>query len=173
MGMRFRRGRRRSRDRRLRIIKLLGLLAALSAALTFAIHRALQPGPWQRVFATREGLEGHRLACGEIIRAGAMFVALPHPAALRRNVEVRYAGRAIVVPVLDIGPWNIADAYWERSARPAAEQGRGAYRKPVNPAGIDLSDSTFATLGLKSNDYVEWRFVHQGYVPLPRLFIDP
>ena len=164
--MRFRRRRRRGRARPLQIA---GLVTALALAIGWAAHQALKPGPWQHVFATREGLEGRRLACGEIIRPGALFVALPHPGALRRSVEIRYGARALVVPVLDVGPWNIADAYWERSDRPAAERGRGAFRTPANPAGIDLSDATFAALGLRDNDYVEWRFVHQGYIPLPRL----
>jgi hypothetical protein len=74
-----------------------------------------------------------------------------------------------VVPVLDVGPWNTDDDYWSSGQRPAAERGRGTYRTPVNRAGIDLSDATFALLGLRGNDYVEWRFVHRGYIPLPRL----
>jgi len=125
--------------------------------------------PDQHVFATREGLVGGRMASGEIIQPGALFVALPHRSALRRDVEIRYQGRGVVVPVLDVGPWNTDDAYWSDGQRPAAERGRGTFRKPANPAGIDLSDATFASLGLRNNDYVEWRFVHRGYVPLPRL----
>src|SRR6185436_11655962 len=165
--MRFSRGgRRRLRIRR---VPLVVLVAILTALLIWTIHEGRKPGPWQRVFATREGLTGGRLATGGIIRAGDQFVALPHPSALRRDVEVRYQGRALVVPVLDVGPWNIDDAYWENSQRPAAERGRGSYRTPVNRAGIDLSDATFAELGLRNNDFVEWRFVHRGYIPFPRL----
>ena len=84
-------------------------------------------------------------------------------------MELRYRERSAVVPVLDVGPWNTDDAYWSNGARPAAERGRGAFRRPANPAGIDLSDATFAALGLRSNDFLEWRFVHRGYIPLPRL----
>ena len=148
----------------------LGVLAAVLAVLViWSVHEARQPGPWQRVFATREGLTGGRLATGGIIRPGDRFVALPHPSALRRDVEIRYQGRALVVPVLDVGPWNTDDDYWSSGQRPAAERGRGTFRTPVNRAGIDLSDATFATLGLRDNDWVEWRFVHRGYIPLPRL----
>jgi len=68
-----------------------------------------------------------------------------------------------------VGPWNTDDDYWSSGQRPAAERGRGTYRTPVNRAGIDLSDATFATLGMRDNDVVEWRFVHRGYIPLPRL----
>ncbi len=161
-------GRRRWRLRR---VPLAALAAILAALLVWTVRQALEPGPWQRVFATREGLTGGRLATGGIIRAGDRFVALPHPSALRRDVEVRYGGRALVVPVLDVGPWNTDDDYWSTGQRPAAERGRGTFRTPVNRAGIDLSDATFATLGLRDNDTVEWRFVHRGYVPLPRLAI--
>ena len=96
-------------------------------------------------------------------------MALPHRAALGKHVEVRYRQRAIVVPVLDVGPWNIDDAYWTTSARPAAERNQGYYRAPSNRAGIDLSDAVFAALGLRDNDWVEWRFVHKGYLVLPWL----
>jgi hypothetical protein len=160
---------RGGRSRRQLRVKLAAMLLALGAIGAFTVREALKPGPWQRVFATREGLVGRRLATGAIIQAGDLFVALPHRSALRRDVELRYRGRNLVVPVLDVGPWNTNDPYWQTGSRPAAEQGRGAHRKPVNPAGIDLSDETFARLGLRDNDWVEWRFVHRGYVPLPRL----
>ena len=100
-------------------------------------------------------------------------MALPHRSALRRDVELRYGGRALVVPVLDVGPWNTDDDYWSNGQRPAAERGRGTFRTPANRAGIDLSDATFALLGLRDNDWVEWRFVHRGYVPLPRVGVGP
>ena len=170
-GMRLRR-RGRSRApwwRGLRSLRLPLLTAVLVVVVVWAVREARKPGPWQRVYATREGLVGGRMASGEIIRPGALFVALPHRSALRRDVEIRYQGRDLVVPVLDVGPWNTDDAYWSDGQRPAAERGRGTFRKPVNPAGIDLSDATFASLGLRNNDYVEWRFVHRGYIPLPRL----
>lgn len=153
----------------MRRLRLAGLALVLAAVVTVAVREALRPGPWQRVFATREGLEGRRLACGQIVQPGAMFVALPHRSALRRDVELRYRDRIAIVPVLDVGPWNVDDAYWETGQRPAAERGRGAYRTPVNRAGIDLSDGVFFALGLRDNDYLEWRFVHRGYIPLPRL----
>ena len=148
-------------------------IAALGAAVialgAWTVHSARQPGTWQRVLATREGDIGHMTSSRTVIRADSMFVALPHPRALGRMVEVRYRDRAVVVPVLDVGPWNVDDAYWERDERPASERGRGAYRTPVNRAGIDLSDAVFALLGLPDNDVVDWRFVHRGHVVLPRL----
>jgi hypothetical protein len=164
--MSFGRGGRGWRSRRVPLAVLAAILAAL---VVWTVREASKPGPWQRVFATREGLVGRRLATGGIIRPDDRFVALPHRSALRRDVELRYGTRVLVVPVLDVGPWNIDDDYWSTGARPAAERGRGKYRTPVNPAGIDLSDATFALLGMRGNDTVEWRFVHRGYIPLPRL----
>jgi hypothetical protein len=148
----------------------LAILAAVVAVLIgWTIHNARLPGPWQRVLATREGMIGALTATQMVIRADSRFVALPHPDALHRTVEVRYGARAVVVPVLDVGPWNIDDDYWEHDARPASERGRGVSRRPVNTAGIDLSDAVFAELGLPDNAIVEWRFVHRGYVVLPHL----
>jgi len=148
----------------------LAVLAVILAGLViWTVHEGRKPGPWQLVFATREGLVGGRLATGGIIGAGDRFVALPHRSALRRDVEIRFGDRALVVPVLDVGPWNTDDDYWSTGQRPAAERGRGTFRTPANRAGIDLSDATFALLGLRDNDWVEWRFVHRGYVPLPCL----
>jgi hypothetical protein len=166
--MTARRGRRLRHPARRRAWVAL-LAAAVIALGAWTVHSARQPGTWQRVLATREGDIGLMTSSRTVIRADSMFVALPHPRALGRSVEVRYRDRAVVVPVLDVGPWNVDDAYWERDARPASERGRGAYRTPVNTAGIDLSDAVFAALGLPDNDVVDWRFVHRGYVVLPRL----
>ncbi len=145
----------------------LGLVAIATVAWT--IHAAREPSEWQHVYATREGEIGKKTSTGLTITPSSMFVALPHRMALGKEVEVRCGARAIVVPVLDVGPWNIDDAYWTDSRRPAAEQGRGYYRTPVNRAGIDLSDPVFAALGLRDNGFVEWRFVHKGYLILPWL----
>jgi len=165
---RARRGSRGSRRFRKRAA-LVALAVAVIAVGVWTVQNARQPGSWQRVLATREGDIGALTSSRTVIKPESMFVALPHRSALGRMVEVRYRDRAIVVPVLDVGPWNIDDAYWERDERPASERGRGYYRRPVNTAGIDLSDAVFAALGLPDNDVVEWRFVHRGYVVLPRL----
>lgn len=161
-----RRGGRRPRHTGVALAALVALLAVVAV---WAVREARRPGPWQRVYATREGLVGRRTASGHIIAADSLFVALPHRSALGRLVEIRYRGRSVIVPVLDVGPWNIDDEYWTSGRRPASERGKGTYRKPTNQAGIDLSDAVFARLGLEDNDHVEWRFVHRGYVILPGL----
>jgi hypothetical protein len=156
-----------SRRRRKRTLMLfaMGLVVVAMVAIRFA----MAPSPWQRVYATREGLIGKRTATGHLIGAESLFVALPHPGALGKHVEIRHGTRAIVAPVLDVGPWNTDDDYWMSGRRPAAERGQGRYRTPTNPAGIDLADAVFQALGLRDNDWVEWRFVHRGYHVLPWL----
>lgn len=146
------------------------VLAALAAgSVAVAVRAALEPGPWQRVLATREGEVGKKTSTGLVIQPESLFVALPHPMALHKHVEIRYGARTVVAQVLDVGPWNTDDAYWKTSARPASERAHGKYRVPSNHAGIDLSDAVFAALGLPDNDVVDWRFVHKGYLVLPWL----
>ena len=146
------------------------MLGSIVATLfVWHIVRSRQPSAWQHVLATREGDIGHLTSTQMRIRPESRFVALPDPSALGRLVEVRYRERTVVVLVLDVGPWNIDDPYWDRDDRPASERGKGAHRKPSNRAGIDLSDPVFAELGMRDNDEVDWRFVREGYMPLPTL----
>ena len=99
------------------------------------VHEAREPGAWQRVFATREGLTGGPLATGGVIRPGDQFVALPHPSALRRDVEIRYGARAMVVPVLDVGPWNADDPYWSNGQAPGGRAWTRHLSHPRQPGG--------------------------------------
>lgn len=148
----------------------LSALALLAAGFViWRIDDARRPGSWQRVMATREGQIGDITATTMRIRGDSRFVALPDPSALNRTVEIRYGDRVVVTKVLDVGPWNVDDSYWRHDERPASERGKGAFRTPVNTAGIDLSDPIFAELGMKDNDVVEWRFVHRDFTLLPRL----
>lgn len=150
-------------------VKLALLTIVAGGFLAWRLWDSQQPGAWQHVFATREGDIGHVTSTLMRIKPDSRFVALPHPKALGKLVEVRHGDRVVIAEVLDVGPWNVDDAYWEKGRRPASETGRGAYRTPSNTAGIDLSDPVFAELGLHDNDYVEWRFVKRGFTVLPRL----
>ena len=148
------------------------MVSALSviALLVWTVYRARQPGPWQRVLATREGMIGGMTSSRTIIRPDSRFVALPHPRALGRMVEVRYRDRAIVVPVLDVGSWNV-DYGDPGSATPARRPSAGAAptARQSTPRGSIYPTPVFAELGLPDNDVVEWRFVRRGYTVLPRL----
>ena len=118
-----------------------------------------------RLYATREGLVGHKTADGH----GDY------------SVRVCANHRCEWAPVWDVGPWNTTDDHWsvpgkrqrwrnlpqgmpeaQAAYRKGYNKGKDQYgRKVSNPAGIDLADGTFADgLRLKGNALVsvtyEW-----------------
>jgi len=173
------------------------LLAAASLALFCAIATPAAPArakqqpsaPTFKVFATREGLVGHRTANGHRIRARDRFVALPSWSVLASNggsefqVRVTYRGRSAVLPVWDVGPWNTHDDYWSAkrryadlpAGRPMAHaayhdgynRGRDEFGRRVRmPNGIDIADGAFwDDLGMKQSDWVEVTFLWMGGDP--------
>jgi hypothetical protein len=128
-----------------------------------------------RLWATREGLVGKTTASGHVIEANDHFVALPSKKALNRSVIVAYKGKSVTAPVLDVGPWNRDEAWWESgSARgqfadlprfvpevwAAYEQGYNNGRDAIGryvtfPAMIDLGDGVYADLGMPAADWVD------------------
>ncbi|MDQ3810674.1 MAG: hypothetical protein M3336_10330 [Chloroflexota bacterium] len=131
--------------------------------------------PTVRLYATREGLVGRTTASGHLIVANDHFVALPSRKALGKTVVVSYKGKSASAPVLDVGPWNREDAWWE--VGPARGQftdlprfvpevwaayehgynnGRDATGRFVTfPAMIDLADGLYAELGMQQADWVD------------------
>src|SRR5579871_1867492 len=69
-----------------------------------------------RLWATREGLIGRTTASGHVITENDHFVALPSKKALNHDVSVTYRGKSVLAPVLDVGPWNRDEAWWESGA---------------------------------------------------------
>jgi len=128
-----------------------------------------------RLWATREGLVGRTTASGHVITPNDHFVALPSRKAINKQVIVSYKGKSVTAPVLDIGPWNKDEAWWE----PAANRGQfadlprfvpevwAAYDQGYNhgrdatgryvtfPAMIDLGDGVYADLGMPKADWVD------------------
>jgi hypothetical protein len=143
-------------------------------------------GPTYSVFATREGLVGHRTANGHRIRARDRFVALPHWGVLSSKdgnefqVRVTYRGRSVVLPVWDVGPWNTHDDYWSPKRRyddlPVGQpMAHAAYNQRYNggrdefgrrvrhPNGIDIADGAFwDDLGMTKSDVVQVTFLWLG-----------
>lgn len=133
---------------------------------------AAPAGP--RVFhvkASAEGLIGARTASGKRIKTYTEAVALPHPKVLGRQTLVTFptTGRSVSCPVLDVGPWNTSDAYWERAdGKPQAQSGRDRSGRRTNRAGIDLFNGTwYKLLGLRTYNrslienttgMVDWNF---------------
>jgi hypothetical protein len=131
-----------------------------------------------RVYATREGLVGGTTSSGHVITANDHFVALPSTKALKKNVKISYKGKSAVAPVLDIGPWNNDDDYWNPSDSRVYKglprgmpQAQAAYDSNHNggksgmglnvtvPCGIDIGDGTFADLGMSNSDWVDITFL--------------
>jgi hypothetical protein len=128
-----------------------------------------------RLWATREGLVGKTTASGHVITDNDHFVALPSRKALNRSVIVSYHGKSSTATVLDIGPWNRDEAWWDAgSARgqfadlprfmpevwAAFENGYNGGRDATGrfvtfPSMIDLGDGVYADLGMQQSDWVE------------------
>jgi len=131
-----------------------------------------------RVYATREGLVGGRTSSGHTITPNDHFVALPSTKALNKSVKITYKGKSATAPVLDIGPWNNNDDYWNPSdvrtykgiprgvpqAKAAYDSGNNGGKSGTGltvtaPGGIDIGDGTYADLGLGNPDYVDVTFL--------------
>jgi hypothetical protein len=156
------------------VVAVLCLAQATQAAAQEAELVAASPVT-VRLWATREGLVGKTTASGHVIEANDHFVALPSRKALNKSVIVAYHGKNVTATVLDIGPWNKDEAWWESgSARgqfadlprfvpevwAAFEQGYNNGRDAVGrfvtfPAMIDLGDGVYADLGLQQSDWVD------------------
>ncbi len=128
-------------------------------------------GGWHtNIVTTRFGCstDAGVMASGVSTNAVALYAALPTRKALHKKIEVRVSsGKTIVIPVLDVGPWNTKDAAYvfsEGRLRPAAESGVGssgdvnAGRK-TNRAGLDISCQAANALGIGGKGMADWRFV--------------
>ena len=165
------------------VLTRLALSASAAATANAVTPGAAQPAAAEsyHVFATDENLVGGTTKNGHVIVANDNFVALPSASALSPLNSNEYSvqvcgptGRCVTAPVWDTGPWNLHDNYWdpasqraeytdltqgEPEAQAAYENGYNGGRddqggEPVNPAGIDLADGTFANAGLTDNGWV-------------------
>ncbi|MEJ2868471.1 hypothetical protein WCD74_11900 [Actinomycetospora sp. OC33-EN08] len=155
-----------------------------------SVSREVAPPASYRVFATREGLVGGTTANGHVITEDDLFVALPSRRALAAEDSGDYtvrvcgpSGRCAIVPVWDVGPWNVGDDYWNAAppreqwgdlpqGRPQAQAAHddgyhdgedGFGREVGNPAGIDLADGVFAAVGLEDNGWVTVDYLWTGH----------
>lgn len=67
--------------------------------------------------------------------------------------------RSVECTIVDVGPWNIHDPYWETNGRPQAEGGTDMSGRKTNLAGIDLTPAAAAALGIAGKGKVDWEFV--------------
>lgn len=180
-----------------RILRLLLVMLALLvsggslAQVGAAPHAPQAVAPTYTIFATREGLVGRETANGHIIQPSDRFVALPSPSVLcsyqghEYQVRITYKGRSVVVPVWDVGPWNIEDDYWSANRKYSdlpigVPMAQAAYLEGYNggkdefgrrialPNGIDIADGTFLEdLDMNKDDWVQVSFLWLGSDPGP------
>ncbi len=192
--MRIARMRRESGTRIVRLM-LVTLAAVASSVPSFMVH-AVTAAPAHpssasptivaesasnvtfRVYATREGLVGGTTSSGHVITVNDHFVALPSFKALNKSVRISYKGKTATAPVLDVGPWNNDDDYWNPSdvrvykgiprgvpqAKVAFDSGHNNGKSGLGltvtvPCGIDIGDGTYADLGMGNPDYVDITFL--------------
>lgn len=74
-------------------------------------------------------------------------------------VESATNGKQVVCSIVDVGPWNIDDPYWDNGARPQAETGKDKRGRVTNFAGIDLTPGADKAIGLHGKGKVHWSFV--------------
>jgi hypothetical protein len=149
-----------------------------------------------RVYGHRQGLVGYTTANGHVIQPNDFFVALPCYCVLSSRggsefqVRIDYKGSSLILPVWDVGPWNVEDNYWDPPAErtwsglpQGLPQAEAAYQNGYNggldgwgrtiqsPAGIDIGDGAFAALGMTGSDWVNvtflWLETPHGDLPAP------
>lgn len=93
-------------------------------------------------------------------------------------MRVEYKGRTAILPVWDVGPWNVDDNYWDTqserkwSALPQGypEAAAAFYdgfnggkddwgRTVTSPGGMDIADGAFHDLGMNGSDWVTITFL--------------
>jgi hypothetical protein len=126
-----------------------------------------KPGPrFTGITATSFGGAGdaNSSAYGGMVSPGSPGVALPfHFSGARPKVRAFCNGRSVDCAIVDVGPWNINDPYWQSGARPQAESGTDTTGRRTNKAGIDLTPAAWSALGVSGPDAakktVDWDFV--------------
>jgi uncharacterized protein (TIGR02594 family) len=124
---------------------------------------APQPAPngkQTRIVATMFG--GQQSAYGGPINDNAPGVALPfrfsgeRPLVRVTNVNT---GASVECEIVDVGPWNINDPYWEHGSRPQAESGTDMTGRKTNKAGIDLTLAAAKAVQIDGKGLVDWEFL--------------
>lgn len=127
-----------------------------------ALPTAVNTGITATVFASADDSKVSRTSAytGQSIDAAKPGVALPfHFPGARPQVVVTAAGKSVTCDIVDVGPWNTHDPYWQTGARPQAESGRDMIGRTTNHAGIDLTPAAAAAIGIDGKGVVDWKFL--------------
>lgn len=113
---------------------------------------------------------------GHVISEDELGVALPSFfRGTRPKVRVinPATGASVVCDIVDPGPWNTNDPYWETGARPQAESGTARDGRTTNLAGIDLTPAAARAIGIDDKGKVEWEFIGPSEVERgPQVLVD-
>ncbi|MEH2489350.1 hypothetical protein [Bradyrhizobium sp. AZCC 2230] len=104
----------------------------------------------------KSAYDGHRIDDVELGVALPSRFSGPRP---QVRVTNRANGKSVVCNIVDVGPWNIRDPYWEKGARPQAESGTDLTGRRTNGAGIDLTPGAARAIGVPGKGVVDWEFV--------------
>src|SRR6266702_2368083 len=99
-------------------------------------------------------------------------VALPfHFQGPRPRVRVtgKRSGQSIDCDIVDVGPWNTNDPYWETGTRPQAETGTDSHRRHTNKAGIDLTLAAAQATSIDGKGLVDWEFISGPTAEQPKV----
>jgi uncharacterized protein (TIGR02594 family) len=103
---------------------------------------------------------------GHVITDTEFGVALPaRIPGVRPKVRVWKDGKCVDCDIVDVGPWNTNDPYWQTGSRPQAESGVDMRGRPTNHAGIDLTPATAKAIGVDGKGVVEWEFIGPAQAP--------
>jgi uncharacterized protein (TIGR02594 family) len=75
------------------------------------------------------------------------------------RVTGKSSGVSVDCEIVDIGPWNIHDPYWQTGARPQSESGTDMTDRKTNKAGIDLTMAAAQAVGIDGKGLVDWQFI--------------
>ncbi len=138
--------------------------SAASVASDASAH--VKSGVQENITATVFGDDGHNAAYGFRLDNTSPGVALPFRfSGTRPRVRVSNAhtGASVDCDIVDVGPWNTHDPYWQTGTRPQAETGTdlGQVSAPrhTNGAGIDLTPAAAAAIQIDGKGLVNWSFI--------------
>jgi uncharacterized protein (TIGR02594 family) len=142
-----------------------GGAVALSAK-TFEPVKPASAAPAHQTGITATMFGGPKSAYGGAIDDNSPGVALPfHFSGERPRVRVTSKAASIECSIVDVGPWNVNDPYWQTGTRPQAETGTDMTGRKTNHAGIDLTLAAAKVLQIDGKGLVDWEFVQGPLAP--------